>query len=100
MNGGNVTLNPLADVNNAMFNGVLFYQRRRNQSTATIGGNTGSFNFSLNGIIYARWALFKLSGSGTFNAQFVVGSLSMSGGSALTIGGTGKNFGLANEVFL
>jgi hypothetical protein len=99
INGGNVTLTSLADTSNTALNGVLFYQRRRNTSAATIGGNAGQ-NFGLSGTIYARWAQFKLSGQGTFNAQFIVGSMAMSGGGTVTVNGTGKNYGLANEVFL
>jgi hypothetical protein len=96
--GGNINLTGLNDASSP-FNGVLFYQRRRNTNTASIQG-LGGANVTLNGTIYSKWATFKLAGNGTYNAQFIVGSLSLAGGATYTINNTGKNFGLANQVFL
>ena len=54
----------------------------------------------MTGTIYAKWANFDLSGQGEYNAQFVVGSMAISGNAIVTINATGKNFGKANLVFL
>jgi Flp pilus assembly protein TadG len=92
-----VTLSP---INNAgsPFNGILFYQRRWNTQGASIGGNTSTLN--LTGTIYDKWGTFTLAGQGAYNAEFVVGSLSISGGAAVTINATGKNLGRVNQVYL
>jgi Flp pilus assembly protein TadG len=98
---GPVNLYPLVDTNSpANFNGILFYQRPRNTSAASIQGGGSTNNVNLAGTIYARWAQFKMAGGGLYNAQFVVGSFNLSGQATLTINGNGKNRGLANEVFL
>jgi hypothetical protein len=98
---GPVNFYPLADTNTpANFTGILFYQRPRNTSAASIQGGGTNNNVSLNGTIYARWAQFKMAGGGRYNAQFIVGSFNISGQATLTINGNGKNLGLANEVFL
>jgi Flp pilus assembly protein TadG len=98
---GPVNFYPLADTNTpANFTGILFYQRPRNTTAASIQGGGSSNNVSLNGTIYARWAQFKMAGGGRYNAQFIVGSFNISGQATLTINGNGKNLGLANEVFL
>jgi Flp pilus assembly protein TadG len=80
------------------FDGMLFYQRRWNTKDVTIQGNGTSNN--LNGTLYAKWANFKVSGSGTYSAQFIAGSIAVSGGGNLTINYSGKYLGKANQVFL
>jgi len=97
---GATTLNPLNDASNNTFNGLLFYFRRRNTTQPSIQGGGSSNNVNLAGTIYDRWANFKLAGGGAYNAQFIVGSLTLSGGATFYVHGTGKNFGLANETFL
>lgn len=77
---------------------VLFFQRRRNTQGAIVKG--GSTDISLEGTIYAKWAQFTINGQGTYNAQFIVGSLNLTGGSTITINATGINRGKANQVFL
>lgn len=77
---------------------VLFFQRRRNTQRANVGGS--STNISFDGTIYAKWAQFAINGQGSYNAQFIVGSLNLTGGSTITINGTGINRGKANQVFL
>ena len=98
--GGSVTLSPYSNPSNANdpFNGILFYQRRWNTKPATISGS--SSDIQLTGTIYAKWANFSLSGQGQYNAQFVVGSMGISGNATVTINATGKNFGRANLMFL
>ena len=80
-------------------NDVLFFQRRRNKSDFTIQGNAGT-NVNLDGAVYAKWANLKLAGGGRYNAQFLVGSMAISGQANVTVLGTGSGVGLANEVFL
>ena len=55
---------------------------------------------SFNGILYAKWAQFTLAGNGTYQAQFLVGSMVVNGGATVTINAAGKNLGKANLVFL
>ena len=81
------------------FDGMMFYQRRRNSLDASIQGNAGS-NVVLGGAIYAKWARFKVAGEGRYDATFVVGSIQITGQAVVTILGTGKNYGIANQVFL
>ena len=82
----------------ADFDGMLFYQRRRNNSTFSITGNASEG--SMTGTVYAKWALFQLAGSGAYDAQFIVGSLAASGGADITILAAGSQRGRANQVFL
>jgi hypothetical protein len=93
---GTTTLTPYSNTGSP-FNGILFYQRRWNNQGASI---TGGNNTSLSGTLYAKWANFQLAGSGNFNAQFLVGSMSITGQSTVTIDATGKLLGRANVVFL
>jgi hypothetical protein len=101
INGGTGALTAINDPSSP-FDKMLFYQRRWNTSAASIagGGNLQLGDATNGGTIYAKWANFQLSGGGTFNAQFIVGTLSISGGATVTINATGKNFGKANEVYL
>lgn len=80
------------------FDGLLFYQRRWNTQPVSIQGNGGST--SLSGTFYAKWANLQLTGTGTYNAQFLSGSVNVSGGANLTINSAGSRLGKANEVFL
>jgi hypothetical protein len=97
INGGTVNLSPVSD-SSSPFNGMLIYQARLNTSGLSVGGSSNSVN--LTGTAYARWASFALAGQGQYNAQFIVGSMSVSGNAAVTINASGKNFGKANLVFL
>jgi Flp pilus assembly protein TadG len=92
-----VTLTPYNNASSPFY-GMLFYQRRQNTSVSKLTGNGTSVQ--LTGTIYAKWANFDLAGQGTYGAQFVVGSLLLSGNGLVTINATGKNFGKANLVFL
>src|SRR5262245_714675 len=96
--GATVNLTGLKD-SSSPFDGILFFQRRRNTQDASIQGNAGA-EVNLRGTIYAKWAKFKLAGGGKHDAQFVVGSMEISGQATVTINSTGKNFGRANQVFL
>ena len=95
INGGTANLSPPTS---GTFSGILFYQRRWNTLNSGVGGNSNNIN--LTGTIYNKWGNFTLAGQGQYNAQFVVGSLSISGGAAVTINATGMNQGRVNQVFL
>src|SRR5207245_1200456 len=90
-----VTLTGLSD-STSPFNGMLFFQRRRNQNDFSIQSNAGA-GVSIGGTVYAKWANFKLSGGGKYNAQFLVGSMAVSGQATVVINATGKNRGKANQ---
>jgi len=80
------------------FEGMLFYQRRLNTEGVDFQGNAEEGN--LTGTIYAKWAHFKIAGQGTFDAQFIVGSLEVTGNGELTINYTGEDEGHGYNVFL
>jgi len=96
--GGKVAFTGYQDAN-SRYNTMMFFQRRRNTSAAHIQGNAGNQVY-LGGGIYARWANFALAGDSKYDAQFVVGSMSIAGQAVVTIQGSGKNYGIANQVFL
>jgi hypothetical protein len=83
---------------NSPFTGLLIYQRRWNTQGLSVGGNSNNVNLS--GTAYAKWANFSLSGQGKYNAQFLVGSISITGNATVTINASGKQLGKANLVFL
>ncbi len=95
VNGGTVNLSPPVG---GTFDGILFYQRRWNTQDLSVGGNSDTVN--LTGTVYDKWGNLTLSGQGQYKAEFVVGSMSISGGAAVTIDATGKDLGKNNEVFL
>lgn len=80
------------------FDGMLFYQRRRNTSTTTIVGNAA--DGGLTGTLYAKWARFDISGQGAYDAQFLCGSMDVTGQGNVKIHAGGKARGRANQVFL
>ena len=82
----------------SIFNGMLFYQRRRNARALNIQGNADQGQ--LLGTLYAKWSQFKLAGQGTYDAQFVGGSMDCAGNGIVAILGAGENRGRANAVFL
>lgn len=82
----------------AVFDGMLFYQRRWYPAAVDIQGNSTAG--SLSGSIYAKWANFKISGQGTYGAQFVVGSMTVPGQGDVTITYAGDDLGRAPNVFL
>ena len=80
------------------FEGMLFYQRRLNDAKVDFQGNAEEGNLA--GTIYGKWSNFKIAGQGTYDAQFVVGSLSVSGNGDVTIQYAGDKEGKAPQVFL
>lgn len=81
-----------------IFDGMLFYQRRRHQASINIQGD--SAEGLLAGSLYAKWSNFQISGQGTYDAQFIAGSMSITGQGDVTLLGAGEGRGKANQVFL
>jgi hypothetical protein len=97
INGGAVNLSPIT-TSGSPFVGMLFYQRRWNTQSFGVGGNSNSVN--LTGTLYDKWGLFTLAGQGQYQAEFVVGQMSIGGNGIVTIDATGKSTGRLNQVFL
>jgi Flp pilus assembly protein TadG len=97
INGGTVTLTPISNAASPFY-GMLFYQRRWNTDDFSVGGNSATV--SLTGTLYDKWGNFTLAGQGQYNAEFIVGSMTVSGNATVTINATGKNQGRVNQVFL
>jgi Flp pilus assembly protein TadG len=98
INGSQITFTPYSNGPNDPFTGLVIYQDRSNGSTMSVAGNSNQLN--LTGTVYAKTAQVDLAGTGKFNAQFIVGSMQISGGATVTINAGGKDFGRANLVFL
>jgi len=95
INGGSVSLTPPTS---GTFTDILLYQRRWNTNDISVGGSSNDVNLA--GIVYAKWAMMGLAGQGRYDAEFVVGSMSISGNAVVTINATGKNNGRLNQVWL
>jgi hypothetical protein len=80
------------------FDGMLFYFRRDSTATMTIEGNSSGGNLS--GTVYAKWGNLNLAGQGTYLAQFIVGTVDLTGNGAITVSYTGAKIGKAPQVFL
>jgi hypothetical protein len=87
-----------APVPSSEFNGMLFYQRRNSTQTITVSGNAGTG--SLNGTLYAKYAQANFTGQGSLDAQFIVGSIKITGQGTVTINFTGTEFGQSKLVYL
>jgi hypothetical protein len=90
-----ITLSPIVNTADP-FNEMLIYQRRANTSTVKITGG----NLSLTGTLYNKWGQFNISGGGSYQAQFVAGTMQLSGQATITLQYAGNQFGKANQVFL
>ncbi len=96
---GNAALNLTAYSNSSSpYDGLVFYQRRLNTQPLKLAGNGTSD--VLSGSVYAKWAPLDLSGNGTFNAQFVVQRIDITGNGNLTLNVSGNNFAGSDQVFL
>jgi len=80
------------------FEGMLFYQRRWNDAGLTITGDASEG--VLSGTIYARWSLLTISGQGTYDAQFILGSMAVTGNGRVTVLNAGPEYGRAPRVYL
>jgi hypothetical protein len=97
LSGESIALSGISDASSP-FQGMLFYQRRWNTQAISVQGNTSQVR--LTGTLYAKWANFQLSGQGSYNAQFVAGSISVSGSASVVITYAGTGGGKANQVYL
>lgn len=96
---GNAALNLTPYENpTSPFDGLVLYQRRINTQPLKLAGNASSD--VLTGTVYAKWAPLDLSGNGTFNAQFVVRSLDLTGNGTLTLDVTGQPTAKSDQVYL
>ena len=80
------------------FDNMLFYQRRLSVSKLQIEGNSSSGN--LQGTLYAKFGKAKIAGQGTYDAQFIVGSMDINGQGDITIQYNGNGVAKAPQVFL
>lgn len=80
------------------YHGMLFYQRRWNTKEFSIQGSSAKGNML--GTMYARSARMKISGQGTYGAQWVVGSLATTGNGIINIEAAGALQSRTNQVFL
>jgi hypothetical protein len=96
---GNAELN-LTSLSNSSspYDGMVLYQRRLNPQPLKLAGN-GSSDV-LSGTVYAKWAPLDLSGNGTFNAQFVVQRVDITGNGTLTLDVAGQNLARSDQIFL
>jgi Flp pilus assembly protein TadG len=97
ISSGGVVLSALSDTSSP-YNGLVFFQDRANTNTISIQG--GSSGAQVTGTTYAPTANLQVSGQGTWNSQFIVNQMSVTGGGTLTINYSGQNLGKANQVFL
>ena len=90
----------LTPINNAssVFNGMGYYQRRLNTQPFVQTGASSIAPFK--GTIYAKWSQVQLYGSSTYSAQFIVGSVHISGGTSINVDATGQNLAKVAQVFL
>lgn len=92
------SLYPMAPAVSSDFDGMLFFQRRRHRASIQIQGN--SDQGVLSGTLYAKWSNFAISGQGTYDAQFVAGSMSITGQGDVTILSAGAGRGRAFQIYL
>ena len=96
-NSGTINVTPISS-SSSPFSGVGFYQRRLNTQPFVQSGAASIAPFK--GTIYAKWAQVQLTGSSTYSAQFVVGSVRLVGGTSITVDATGQNVAKVSQVFL
>lgn len=96
---GNGTLHLTSYTNSSSpFDGMVFYQRRLNTQPLNLAGN-GTADL-LGGTVYAKWAMLNLSGNGTFNTQFIVSSVVLTGNGTVTIDTVNQHLSRSDQVFL
>jgi Flp pilus assembly protein TadG len=84
------------------YSGMVIFMDRSNtgNSTALISIQGGSSGAQVTGTTYAPTASLSISGSGSWNSQFIVGSMSITGQGTVTVNYNGSGTGLAPAVFL
>ena len=81
-----------------IFNGMLFYQRRWNPVGVELQGNAS--DGYLGGTMYGKWVNFRIAGQGVYDAQFMVGSITVPGQGNVTLEFSGEKKGRAPQIFL
>ena len=87
-----------APVPSSDFDGMLFFQRRNSTQEFKVTGDSSQAN--LTGTLYGRYGVANIIGQGTYNAQFIVGSIKISGNGTITINFSGSNEGKSKLVYL
>ena len=64
--------------------GILFFQRRRNTKEVKITGGGGA-DIHMWGVLYAKWAEFRMAGGGVYEGSFVSGTINLAGHSNVDI---------------
>ena len=83
--GGDVLFEPVRDPTGVHpYDGVLFFQRRRNPNVVKITAGGGE-QVHMNGVFYGKWAPFIMAGQATYEGSFVAGTISLSGGANINI---------------
>jgi hypothetical protein len=84
------------------YSGMVIFMDRQNtgNSTAVVSIQGGSSGAQVTGTTYAPTASLSISGAGTWNSQFIVDDMSITGQGTVTINYSGSRPGLAPEVFL
>ena len=80
------------------FYGMAYYQRRLNTKPFIQSGYTVIPPFK--GTIYAKWSQVQLYGSSAYSAQFIVGSVHITGGTSISVDPTGTPLAKVSQVFL
>jgi len=80
------------------FNGMMLFQRPLNTQEFALAGNSSASDF--HGTMYSRWGNAKITGQGSFNVQFIVGSIDISGQGSITLHSLGNYFSWSKQVFL
>jgi Flp pilus assembly protein TadG len=97
ISGNGVRLSNLSNPSSP-FNGMLIFQDRANSNTISLQGGSGGA--VVTGTTYAPDASLQISGQGSWNSQFIVNQMSITGQGTVAINYAGQNQGLAPQVFL
>jgi hypothetical protein len=96
LNGG-VSFN-ISGITSGPFAGILVFQDRANFTTLTL--NNGSSSPSTTSAYYAPAANLSITGGATYDAPFIVGSMTLSNGVAVNISPPGAGTPAGNLVFM
>ncbi len=89
---------PISDASSP-FNGLFFFQRREDRRPIVMAQEALLAGGNLSGTVYAKWGNMVLAGLGTYNARFVVGTMTVATVLDLTIAPT-TLLAPAHDVFL
>ena len=94
---GLLNITPITNTSSPFY-GMAYYQRRLNTQPFVQSGYTVIPPFK--GTIYAKWSQVQLNGSSSYSAQFLVGSVHITGGTSITVDPTGVALAKVSQVFL